>query len=285
MTTKTRLAYLFLAFILLAPAFLTPAAPVHAEGWGDYSADVDGDGLSNAVEQAGWYNDEGGPYFTNYLDADTDNDGLTDGEEKLYDTDPFQDHSPGLYVKYQEDFQTREYFVWQRFGNQYIALPYPSTKDAVIVRRGTTFSVGGPADATIEIEKSLTGLTTLTAEWDYCAGQWKVYIPSWGTVGKYTITVTDGTWEESMYLYVIFDLPTGSSDDFITGTRLTTYPGPRARWYTASGTQARRASTPTLTAARSQRRAGSQMANGSTMATPTHLPPRCMTGGCLRITS
>ena len=43
--------------------------------------DRDGDGLSNQVETGGWYNLAGGPFVTDPNDQDTDNDGLTDGEE------------------------------------------------------------------------------------------------------------------------------------------------------------------------------------------------------------
>jgi len=215
MTVKRRLVYLFVALVSLAPAFLTQPVPVYAQDWRDVSADVDGDGLPNVVEENGWYNASGGPYVTNYLDADGDDDGLTDGQEKLYDTKPFDDHSPGIYVEYQEDLQTQEYFSWQRYGSKYIALPYPWNRDAVIVRRGSVFSVGGPADAGIEISKSIGGLTTLTAERDHCAGRWNIQVPSWGTVGKYTIRVQDGGWSESLDLYVIFEMPTNVSDRFI----------------------------------------------------------------------
>jgi len=225
---RWRFVSLFLAFVLLTPTFLAPSVPAYAQDWGDFSADVDGDGLPNVIEQEGWYNDAGGPYYTNARDADTDGDGLTDGEEKLYGTDPSSGQSPGLYVKYEDHLQTREYFCWQRFGNNYIALPYPSNRDAVVVRRGTTFHVGGPADASIEIEKSISGLTTLTPEWDQCAGGWKVYVPSGGTVGIYTITVEDGAWSESLNLYVIFDLPSGQSDDFISAYVYTESPQNRA---------------------------------------------------------
>jgi hypothetical protein len=132
----------------------------------------------------------------------------------LYDTDPLDDRSPGIYVDYTEDLQTKQYFPWQRYGSKYIALP-TSGQDAVVVRRGSTFSVGGPADARIKIGKSKGSLTTLTAVRDHCAGRWNISVPTWGTVGIYTITVRDGSWSESLNLYVIFQLPTGRSDAFI----------------------------------------------------------------------
>jgi hypothetical protein len=214
-TEKKCLLHLFVAFFLLASALLTQPAPVYAQGWLSSSADVDGDGLPNVVEDNGWYNAIGGPYVTNYLDADSDGDGLTDGQEKLYDTDPWNDKSPGIYVEYENHLKTRQYFAkdphsvqpwgWQQYGDRFISF------DAVVVRRGATFYVGGPADATIQIEKSLSSLTTLEPVRDACAGRWRIYVPSGGTVGKYQITLQEGGWSESLNLYVIFELPTPSS--------------------------------------------------------------------------
>ncbi|MCP4525473.1 MAG: hypothetical protein GY833_06145, partial [Aestuariibacter sp.] len=218
MTIKKSFVYLFVTLSLLSSAFLGSPTQVHAQEWNDLSTDVDGDGLPNAVEEDGWYNAAGGPYVTDPLDADSDNDGLTDGREKLYDSNPLNDHSPGIYVEYEESFQTKEYFPWQLYGNQYIAIPYPLSpwgNDSLVVRRGTTFSVGGPADAVIEIDKSIGELTTLTPVRDHCAGRWNVYVPEDATVGIYTITVEDGSWSKSLNLYVIFELPTHMSDTFV----------------------------------------------------------------------
>ena len=73
---------------------------------GDYSADLDGDGLSNDAETNGWCN-TAGCFVTDPMDVDSDHDALTDGEEKLFDTRPLDSHSPGIFVKYQESLQTR----------------------------------------------------------------------------------------------------------------------------------------------------------------------------------
>jgi len=209
-----RFLYFSLTLILLASAFLSKPVSGYAQDWSDFSADTDGDGLPSTVEENGWYNASGGPYITDPLDADSDGDGLTDGQEKLYDTHPLDDHGPGIYVEYREDLQTKEYFSWQSYGSRYIALPTPG-RDSVVVRRGTTFSVGGPADAEIEIAKSIGSLTTLTPVRVPCGGRWDIYVPGNGTVGIYTITVQDGSWNESLNLYVIFQLPTGVSDAFL----------------------------------------------------------------------
>jgi hypothetical protein len=212
---RGRFFYLLLAVCLVASSLLTQPAPVYAQqDLRDLSADLDGDGLPNVVEQNGWYSAAGGPFVTDYRDADSDDDGLSDGHEQLFETLPLNDHSPGVYVEYQDNFRTKQYFPWKRFGTKYIALPQPVVQegdDAAVVRRGTTFTVGGPADAQIWISKSLSSLTTLTPVRNSCSGGWDVYVPSDGTVGMYTITVQDGTWSRSLNLYVIFQIPSGLS--------------------------------------------------------------------------
>ena len=221
---KSHLLYLLSIIGLVASTFLVQPAQVHAQQvLRDLSEDADGDGLPNAIEEDGWHNAAGGPFVTDYLDSDSDNDGLSDGEEKLFDTDPLNDHSPGIYVEYQNHFQTKKYYPWQRFGSKYIALPSPYVslwgEDAVVVRRGTTFSVGGPADGRIQIGKSIHSLTTLTATRNSCSNGWDIHVPSGGTVGLYTITVRDGGWSRSLNLYVIFEIPNGlgasSIDSFL----------------------------------------------------------------------
>jgi len=177
------------------------------------SPDNDYDGLTDAVEQGGWENGAGF-FVTDPLDPDSDNDGLTDGQEKLYDTDPLDDYDPGIYVEYEDHLKTRQYSAkvshfqpwgWQQYADRFISF------DAVVVRRGSTFAVGGPADATIRVGKSLSYLTTLTPKRDPCTGRWNIYVPSGGRVGKYTVTLQDGEWSESLDLYVIFELPTPTS--------------------------------------------------------------------------
>jgi hypothetical protein len=199
---------LVISFLLTSVLFSQPPQ-AYAYGRQAYSADVDGDGLPNIVEQTGWFSAAGGPYVTNYLDMDSDDDGLTDGQEKLYDTNPLDDHSPGIYIEYEEYFKTREYFSWQRYGSKYIG------KRSAVVRRGTTVSVGGPPDASIQISKSISSLTKLTAVRNPCSGRWDIQLPSTGTVGAYTVTLQDGGWSKSLNLYVIFQLPAGQSSAFV----------------------------------------------------------------------
>jgi uncharacterized repeat protein (TIGR02543 family) len=169
------------------------------------SSDRDYDGLADDVEESGWEN-VAGFFVTDPFDADSDDDGLTDGGEKLFDTNPLDDTSPGIYVEYSDDLKTRKYFSWERHGDKFIAL------DSVVVRRGSAFYVGGPADATIRVDKSRSSLTTLTPHRDVCTGRWRISVPADSRVGKYTVVLERGAWSESLKLYVIFGWPTSMSD-------------------------------------------------------------------------
>jgi hypothetical protein len=179
------------------------------------SADRDYDGLADGIETGGWWNAVGF-FTTDSLDPDSDNDGLTDGQEKLYDTNPLNDQSPGIYVEYESLLKTRQYFAkdshstqpwgWQQYGNHFISF------GAVVIRRGTTFAVGGPAAATAQIVKSRSDLSSLTPVRDACTGRWRISVPPDGTVGKYQIILQEGSWSKSLNLYVIFELPTPTHD-------------------------------------------------------------------------
>src|SRR5215510_14573854 len=96
-------------FTWLALYFLHPV-PGRADYWQELVIDRDGDGLPDSVESVGWWDAAGGPFKTGPLDPDSDDDGLTDGEEKFFDTNPINKSSPGPYVEYQSDLKTREYF-------------------------------------------------------------------------------------------------------------------------------------------------------------------------------
>jgi hypothetical protein len=86
--------------------------------------------------------------------------------------------------------------------------------EAMVVRRGTTFHIGGPSDADLAITGS--GLTSLTGVKDPCGGGWTVSVPSNGTVGTYAATVSLGDWNKSMPLYVLFQVPSPSpSSEYI----------------------------------------------------------------------
>jgi hypothetical protein len=220
------ICYISVLTLCLIPAFLTPQIPLakaQDSDWSWLSPDLDGDGLPNDLEITGWCNAVG-CFQTDVLDADSDDDGLTDGEEKLFDSDPTSDASPGIYVIYEDPFKTQEYYPWQQYGHKLIARgddfdpPNPDSidiqhghgtdLDAAVVRRGTTFHVGGPLGATLQIAKSKSSLTSLSKAQDPYSGIWRVTVPSNGTVGRYTLTLGN----KSLDLFVIFELPAPSGE-------------------------------------------------------------------------
>lgn len=165
------------------------------------STDLDQDGLLNETETSGWSNGAG-TFMTDPNDADSDDDGLQDGEEQRYDTHPNDDKHPGIYAIYEDYFQTKEYIGWMQYGSNYLAL------DTAVMRRGSVLAVGGPANATIQVHKSIPSLSDLTPVRDAASGRWEIPIEASNTVGQYTITLTEGEWSKSLTLNVIFELPT-----------------------------------------------------------------------------
>jgi RHS repeat-associated protein len=57
--------------------------------------DDDNDGILDSQEEAGWSNASGGPYITDPLLADTDRDGLNDGQELTRNTNPLNPDTDG----------------------------------------------------------------------------------------------------------------------------------------------------------------------------------------------
>jgi hypothetical protein len=58
-----------LIFVWTISLFLHPTT-AQADYWQELAVDRDGDGLPDSVEEAGWRNGAGGPFFTNSLDPD-----------------------------------------------------------------------------------------------------------------------------------------------------------------------------------------------------------------------
>ncbi len=174
------------------------------------SLDQDQDGLSNAMEINGWYNQSGGPYFTNPNLADTDMDGLTDAQEKLFNTNPVDPHDPGISVTYESSFKTFEYYSTTdpaylkmvQGGNQYLLT------EGAVIRRGTTFKINAVNSGTAVLTVTGDKVPPITPVRDPAFGGWNVTIPLSAAVGTYTATITDGAWSKSLPIYVIFELPT-----------------------------------------------------------------------------
>jgi uncharacterized repeat protein (TIGR01451 family) len=205
--------------ISLILASLMPVLPARADSPIAFP-DADGDGLSNEMETNGWYNLAGGPFYTDPFRADSDRDGLSDGEEKLFNTNPMDPNSPGIYVRYQNNYKTIEYFSalnelekddYENWVPKYLPMLRGGDKylmtDTMVVRRGTALRIGGPISGTLGITSN--GLTTLTPAKDIYNGDWVINISTSAKVGTYTATLSVGsTFSKSMPIYVIFELPT-----------------------------------------------------------------------------
>ncbi|NJN92881.1 MAG: hypothetical protein HC875_01690 [Anaerolineales bacterium] len=206
------------------------AAPVAQVAGSILPPDSDLDGLADTVELQGWINervnDQGGgaPYFTDPYDADSDDDGLTDGEEKLFNTHPLDNKNPGLYTIYEDRFETSEYsFAWTPVARSGLYRPYGHRMiglNTLVIRRGTTFTVGGPrvvdgAAVTLNWSDGLKNpgvLSPLTiGQSNPCGDQcnsWNVTAPSNSTVGKYKLTASNGQgWTDTLIVDVIFEMP------------------------------------------------------------------------------
>jgi len=206
-------ALILLSLIL---SVLSPVGSVKAD-YTFQSPDTDGDGISNAMETTGWYDLAGGPFYTNPNDVDTDHDGFTDGQERLFNFNPGTAHSPGIAIKYDNSFNTLQYF--STTDSNYLRITaggdqYLMTSGAVL-RRGTTFNIIAPPTATVTLTG--TGLTPLTAVYDPVHAGFTVKLPVDMTVGTYTATASEGTtWSKSMPIYVIFELPTDLPADQVS---------------------------------------------------------------------
>jgi len=245
-----------LIFILLSTQILQPLTAMAANPTTWY--DSDGDGIPDHMELNGWYSGEKGatfgPYITDPYLADHDGDGLTDGEEQLYATNPKDKTSPGMYVQYESRFQTARYFSdsqykddesgylrWLKAGHRTLmgakelftgkgdgndsisaAAVFPATiprlpnyKDAdaneeskdvgMVVRRGTTFVIGGDTSATLTM--SGPSGATLPFTKSLCSNGWDVGVPTNAKLGTYNATLSG----KVMPIRVIFELPTANA--------------------------------------------------------------------------
>jgi len=226
--------WLGMVVIGLALVLLGLARPVAAQTPFN-PPDYDGDGLADELESAGWYNLQGGPYITDPYDADTDDDGLSDGEEKLFGTIPVNGpadlvgtYSPGIFIRYDPAFKTRQYFSpvnemeedeWGNPIRKYLPVLQGGEKllmtEAMVVRRGTTIHIGGPQaySATLTITGTGMSPSSLTPVRDEnFQSTWAVTFPANGSVGTYTATMALGSWSKRIPIYVIFEFPGNLSE-------------------------------------------------------------------------
>ncbi|MBE7552576.1 MAG: hypothetical protein HS126_16015 [Anaerolineales bacterium] len=210
---------------------LSAAIPLAKADGAALPPDSDLDGLPDAVETGGWVNeranDQGGgvPYQTDPYDTDSDDDGLTDGEEMLFNTNPNSNKDPGLSIVYEDSFQTGEYsFAWTPVRRSGLFRPHGNkmiTDETAVIRRGTSFNVNGPGivdgysvslswsdglGAGVLSPLTISSRNSCGAE---CNG-WTVTVPSNSTVGKYKLTASNGHgWTDTLIVDVIFEMPSG----------------------------------------------------------------------------
>ena len=177
------------------------------DGVNDGLEDFDGDFLLNVEEQMWqsdpWDVDTGGDGVNDYVEVvypgalptdgglpgvDHDGDGLTEIIDPS-DQDPW---NPGIYILYDERFNTHDYEGWN--GNL-------ATSDAV-VRRGNRIVIGGPNMAGIVVSEVGGDLTDLTPA-EGGRGFWIIDIPEDCIIGKYTITLQSDGMSDTINLYVI----------------------------------------------------------------------------------
>lgn len=206
-------SHLYILMIISLLLSLTGSrTTVQAVSFGS-SVDFDQDGIPNSAELTGWYNLSGGPYKTDPNKADSDQDGLTDIEEMLFNTNPNDPNSPGIAVKYNRAYKTFEYyrtndpkyFSMVQGGDQWLLT------EGLVIRRGTTVAIAAVNAKPAQLTITGDGLPSLTPVRDPARGGWKVTIPAGAPVGQYTATITNGAFSKSMPVYVIFELPTTST--------------------------------------------------------------------------
>ena len=133
-------------------------------------------------------------YYTDDDSEDCDDDGLTDIEEVIVDTNPADIFDPGIYIRYEDDYDTERYWCWR----------YGIATDSVVIRRGTTFNLYTTDTAEITITYLHDGRV-----WRDDDGG-KEHINKFfssSSVGQYEFEVKDGNREAKMNVYAIFKLP------------------------------------------------------------------------------
>lgn len=130
-----------------------------------------------------------------------DQSGLTEAVELLIGSDPQDPRDPGIYVLYDDSYRTLKYNAWERYtdGDDEVIL----ATERVVIRRGTTLTIGGYTEAEYSLVTAKDGMSDL--EVLEIEGGWQVDIGSDATVGRYEFILVEGDWQRSLDIFVVFD--------------------------------------------------------------------------------
>lgn len=128
-------------------------------------------------------------------------DPLEEWEQDLIGSDPEDPQDPGLYIRYREEYHTLNYEGWETYSQNESEIIL--ALERVVVRRGTTLTIGGYTDAEADLIPAKEGMDDLSI--DENENGWIVDIPEDTTIGKYDFEVSAEVWSESLEIFVIYD--------------------------------------------------------------------------------
>lgn len=141
------------------------------------------------------------PVISTGSDVDTADDGLFDWEKELIGSDIEDPRDPGIYVRYQDHYRTLKYNCWETYSDDdselIIAL------DRVVVRRGTSFFIGGYTEADYSLITPNSDNNGL--EVDVKEDGWEIKVDAESSLGKYEFRIEEDEWWASINIYVIFN--------------------------------------------------------------------------------
>ncbi|MBC2695910.1 MAG: fibronectin type III domain-containing protein [Desulfobacteraceae bacterium] len=172
---------------------LTDEGEINFFGTDHNNADTDGDSITdgNEIEYWGynWDKDHDGDSIINLLDPDSDNDGLLDGLELLYEFNPSDANSRPLFPI----MQTGEVSInhkWQRIE---FTKPF---FDPVVVAKSLSYNGTDPAILRIQ-NVDITGFDICIQEWEYLKGNHKDETVGYIIMERSSYTLADGTMVEA----------------------------------------------------------------------------------------
>ncbi len=118
----------------------------------------------------------------------------------------------GIFIEYDESYRTRNYEVWEEVELEDRDYNLTAALDSVVARQDTSLEISAPNGTEIDIIPSRDEMTPLDIQEDE---EIILEIPEEGTIGRYTIEADWDEGEDTIELFVIYELPDGLSDDEI----------------------------------------------------------------------